>query len=102
MVITEGHLSTPTPTPYSHLSYFFSLARKRLNISICQTRSYKSERATMDDITVVKPAAMPDAGSAPELPTSNEPAIEPLDVVQEPKVRTKLRIYSILVALYVH
>ena len=56
----------------------------------------------MDDITAVKPAAMPDAGPASELPTNDKPAIEPLDVVQEPKVRTKLRIYSILVALYVH
>ena len=60
------------------------------------------KRARMDDITAVKPAAMPDAGAAPELSTNNEPTIEPLDVVQEPKVRTKLRIYSILVALYVH
>ena len=57
----------------------------------------------MDDITAVKPAAMPDAEPAPELPAANkEPAIEPLDLVQDPKVRTKLRIYSILVALYVY
>ena len=56
----------------------------------------------MDDITAVKPAAMPDVGPAPALLTSNEPTIEPLDVAQEPKIRTKLRIYSILVALYVH
>ena len=56
----------------------------------------------MDDITAVKPAAMPDAGPAPELTTHNQPTIEPLDLVQEPKVRTKLRIYSILLALYVH
>ena len=57
----------------------------------------------MDDITAVKPAAMPHAEPAPELPpANNEHTIEPLDLVQEPKVRTKLRIYSILVALYVY
>ena len=56
----------------------------------------------MDDITAVKPAAMPDAAPAPELPANDEPTLEPLDLVQEPKVRTKLRIYSILVALYVY
>ena len=59
----------------------------------------------MDHITAVpsiKPAAMPDPEPTPELPPDTQPTIEPLDLVQEPKVRTKLRIYSILVALYVH
>ena len=62
---------------------------------------------TMDNITALKPA-MADAGPPAELPPipHNENAIgsiEPLDLVEEdPKVRTKLRLYGILVALYVH
>ena len=55
---------------------------------------------TMDNITPLKPA-MADAGPPAELPP-NEHTIEPLDLIEEPKVRTKLRIYAILAALYVH
>jgi MFS family permease len=56
---------------------------------------------TMDNITALKPPAMADAGPPAELPP-NEQTIEPLDVeaLEEPKVRTKLRIYAILVSLY--
>ena len=54
----------------------------------------------MDNITAVKPA-LADAGSPAE-PSSNEHTIEPLDLVENPKARTKLRIYAILVSLYVH
>jgi hypothetical protein len=55
---------------------------------------------TMDNITALMPA-MADAGPPADcLP--NEPAVEPLDPVEDPKVRTKLRISAILVALYVH
>ncbi len=54
----------------------------------------------MDNITALKPA-MADAGTLVELPP-NEHTIEPLDLLEHLKVRTKLRIYAILVALYVH
>jgi hypothetical protein len=33
---------------------------------------------------------------------SNEHITEPLDVVEEPKIRSKPRLYSILISLYVH
>ncbi|KAI1101940.1 MFS general substrate transporter [Jackrogersella minutella] len=46
---------------------------------------------TIPDTTDVKPPA--------DL-RSDQPTIEPLDVLEAPKVRTKLRIYSILVSLY--
>ena len=55
--------------------------------------------STDENITTLKPAVT-DAGPPTELP-ANEPPIEPLDLLEAPKVRTKLRIYSILVALYV-
>lgn len=67
-------------------------------------------QATMDDITAPKPEPAdanspvkglvetpPEAAKAP-----NDPAIEPLDVLESPPIRTKLRIYSILTSLYVH
>jgi hypothetical protein len=60
----------------------------------------EQEQVTMDNITAAQPA-MVDAGP-PEEFLPNEPTIEPLDQVEDPKVRTKLRIYAILVALYVH
>ncbi|KAK9785229.1 putative MFS drug transporter [Seiridium cardinale] len=55
------------------------------------------ERATMDGITVVKPATA-DPSAPPELPL-NEHSVEPLDVPEDPKIRTTLRTYSILVSL---
>ena len=55
---------------------------------------------TMDNITALKPEVA-DAGNPAEL-SPNEPTIEPLDLVEHPKVRTKLRIYAILVSLYVN
>ena len=55
---------------------------------------------TMDNITALKPATA-DAGPPVEL-SPDEHTIEPLDLLEDPKVRTKLRIYAILVALYVH
>jgi hypothetical protein len=54
----------------------------------------------MDNITAVNPATT-DAGP-PEEFLSNEPTIERLDQVEDPEVRTKMRIDAILVALYVH
>lgn len=42
------------------------------------------------------PAELPAAGGSP----SNAP-ITPLDLIDGPKVRTKLRLYAILLALYV-
>lgn len=56
-------------------------------------------QATLDNITTVKPTTA-DAEPPADI-SSIERTIEPLDIVEEPKVRTKLRIYSILVALYV-
>ncbi|KAK3169355.1 hypothetical protein OEA41_008738 [Lepraria neglecta] len=52
----------------------------------------------MDNITALKPATA-DAGPPVEL-SPDEHTIEPLDLLEDPKVRTKLRIYAILVALY--
>ena len=60
----------------------------------------------MENITALKPA-IEDVGittnAAPpaKLPT-NEHAIEPVDLQEPPIVRKKLRIYAILVALYVN
>jgi hypothetical protein len=59
---------------------------------------------TMDTITTAEPplvharlpAELPAAGVSP----SNTP-ITPLDLIDGPKVRTKLRLYAILFALYV-
>lgn len=81
---------------YSHISLFpFSRKKSQLLLEMTEQNQVK-----MDNITALKPAA-PDAGSTAELPP-NENTIEPLDLLKEPKVRTKLRIYAILVALYVH
>ena len=57
----------------------------------------------MDDITTVKPATTTADTSPPaELPANKKSTtIQPLDLVQSPKVRTKLQIYAILIALYV-
>lgn len=60
----------------------------------------EQKQMTMDNITPHKPAVA-DTGPPAELPP-NERTIEPLDLIEEPKVRTKLRIYAILAALYVH
>ena len=60
----------------------------------------------MDDITTLKPAIEnvgieANAGPPAKLPT-NEHTIEPLGLQEPPIVRNKLRIYAILVALYVN
>jgi hypothetical protein len=60
----------------------------------------QQKQVTMDTITALKPVSR-DAGPPAELPL-NEPTTEPLDLLEDTKVRTKLRIYAILVALYVH
>lgn len=52
----------------------------------------------MDNITALKPA-IPDARPPAELPP-NSHTIEPLDLHEDQKVRTKLRLYAILIALY--
>ena len=57
------------------------------------------EPETRDNITAVGPA-LADAGSPAELP-SNERTVEQFETFNDPKVRTKLRLYAILVALYV-
>jgi hypothetical protein len=59
---------------------------------------------TMDIITA-SDSPMVHAGFPAELPAtevspSNIP-IKPLDLIESPKVRTKLRLYAILLALYV-
>ena len=59
---------------------------------------------TMDTITASEPQVVL-AGSSAELlaaevPPSDNP-IEPLNLIDNPKVRTKLRLYAILSALYV-
>lgn len=56
---------------------------------------------TTDDITVVE-SAIAGAGPPPTDLPHNEPIIEPLDLLENPNARTKLRLYAILVALYVH
>ena len=62
----------------------------------------EQKQVTMDNIMPLKPATA-EAGPAAEPPPSEqEHTIEPLDLIEEPKVRTKLRIYAILAALYVH
>ena len=55
----------------------------------------------MDNITVLTPATT-DAGPPADCPPNAPAIIGPLDSVEVPKVRTQLRIYTILVALYVH
>jgi hypothetical protein len=63
----------------------------------------EQKRVTMDNITPLKPP-MADSGTPAELPP-NERTIEPIELLkplEDPTVRTKLRLYAILVALYVH
>ncbi|KAI1206936.1 MFS general substrate transporter [Annulohypoxylon truncatum] len=62
----------------------------------------------MDDITAPNPKTTMDAEppAAPAIPVElaeqrpNDQVIEPLDVLEAPEIRTKLRIYSILISLY--
>ena len=68
--------------------------RERIHI---QLEMAEQEQVIIDNVTVLKPAA---AVTGPEVPP-NKRTIEPLDVVEEPKVRTKLRIYAIVFALCV-
>ncbi|MCJ1395278.1 hypothetical protein MMC18_008162 [Xylographa bjoerkii] len=58
----------------------------------------EEQRVTMDNTTALMPA-IADAGLPAEL-LSREHTIEPLDVLEGPKARPKLRLYTILVALY--
>ncbi|KAJ9136938.1 MFS drug transporter [Pleurostoma richardsiae] len=51
----------------------------------------------MDNIATVKPAMIERA--PPPEPTLNEPSIEPVEILEVPKGRTKLRIYAILASL---
>lgn len=60
---------------------------------------------TMDIITASEPPNV-HAEFSIELPDvevshNDIPTIEPLDLIESPKVRTKLRLYAILFALYV-
>lgn len=59
----------------------------------------------MNTITTAKPALINDGLPATQLaadgvPLSDTP-ITPLDLIEEPQIRTKLRLYAILSALYV-
>jgi hypothetical protein len=84
---------------YNHTSLSCSGRKGQLLLEVAEQK-----RMTMDNynITALEPArAGPDAGPPAELPP-NKHTIEPLDLIENPKVRTKLRIYSILVSLYVH
>ncbi|KAI1411476.1 MFS drug transporter [Hypoxylon sp. FL1857] len=58
----------------------------------------EQKQITMDTIEVLKPPVA-DAGPPGNTPLV-EPITEPLDVLETPKVRTRLRIYTILSALY--
>ncbi|KAI0116931.1 MFS general substrate transporter [Daldinia grandis] len=53
----------------------------------------------MDDITPVKPTNINNSSPAEPAPV-NEQNVESLNILEPPKVRTKLRIYTLLVALY--
>ena len=60
----------------------------------------------MENITALKPATedvglAAIAGPQAKLPT-DEHTIEPVDLLEPPVVRKRLRIYAILVALYVY
>jgi hypothetical protein len=60
---------------------------------------------TLDVITAAEPQAAIAASSVKSFAVdiaSNENAVEPLDVIDRPKVRTALRLYAILSALYVN
>ena len=59
----------------------------------------EQERVTTDNIMVVKPDVA-DSGPLAD-PSANEHTLEPLDVEEATKARTKLRLYAILTALYV-
>jgi hypothetical protein len=60
----------------------------------------QQKRTTMDDITTLAPV-MVHARSLAELPP-HEHTIKPLSLLEEPKVRTRLSVYVVLVALYVN
>lgn len=62
----------------------------------------------MDNITPLKPAtadaAIADdamANTQPPTEPTHEPTVQPLNLVEDTKVRSKLRLYAILIALYV-
>ncbi|KAI2615858.1 MFS drug transporter [Hypoxylon sp. NC1633] len=60
-----------------------------------------AEQVTMDNITPVR-SAVADAGTPPVIAPNkpNESATEPLELADDPEVRTKLRVWAILLALY--
>ena len=70
----------------------------------CALYKHDQYQMTMDIITASEPP-MVHAGFPAELPAAEVPPsdipIEPLDLIESPKVRTKLRLYAILLALYV-
>lgn len=79
----------------SHTPLFRFLAKRSIDLS----KMSKQKRASVDNITGLEPATA-EAGPPPKPPCS-EQTIEPLDSSEDPLVRTKLRIYVILLALYV-
>lgn len=59
----------------------------------------EAEQLATDGIAALKPA-IADTGTTAEAPR-NDHTIEPLDLSENPRIHTKLRIYAILLALYV-
>ena len=60
----------------------------------------EQKRVAMDNITTLEPAMADDRPPAEPPPT--EHTVEPLELLEDAKVRTKLRTYAILAALYVN
>jgi hypothetical protein len=57
----------------------------------------EEKQVTIDNITALEPAMADEFPSSPD-----ENTIEPLDLLEAPNVRTKLRTFAILIPLYVH
>ena len=58
-------------------------------------------KAVKPEVTDAEPPVEPLVEPLAEPPT-NEQTSEPLDLIESPKARTKLRIYAILISLYVN
>lgn len=58
----------------------------------------ENEEVNMDDINPVKPTV---EGQPPEHPPAI-PTIEPLNEEEQPKVRSTLRLYALMISLYVN
>jgi hypothetical protein len=78
--------------PLNIFVYFSTFLLKNIDMA-------KLEQSTNDDMTAPE-IAVTDTGIPAELPSDTQ-AIEPLEVEEAQPVRTKLRIYATLLALYV-